>query len=385
MDQGANVILISLFSGFNIAFAILSFFVWKNEKSRELYLYFGVFSLFSALYFLLSGLSITFQIDLYIPIIFCAAIYYGTFPWLILELIENKKKTIPLLLSFIFAFAFFVLLLYDDASDYAAWQVIAHIGLLGLCLIVLYTAVVLKKRKITGANVFMILSFIFIFISFDELISSYTDSIFLSEYITFLAPLDIYPILFTLILGARFSIDFYSTNKMKIKLLQVEINEKQLQLVKAEKLQLQQEIRFKNDDLTSFGVEITKNRDFIKSLHFRILSLEKSDKIGYEDIKGISKTIKTQLLTYNDLNLFNRNVEKVNHAFRAKLKESYPSLTPNEIHLASLLFLKLNTKEIAAIKNISPNSVKVLRYRLRKKLNLETSINLSEFLNNWAN
>lgn len=385
MEQGANVILISLFSGFNIAFAILSFFIWKNEKSRKLYLYFGLFSLFSALYFLLSGLSIAFQLDLFIPIIFCAAIYYGIFPWLILELIETKKKTIPFLLSFIFAFAFFTLIVYDDTSEYAAWQIIAHIGLLGLCLVVVYTAVVLKKRKITGTNVFMVLSVAFIFISFDELISSYTDSIFLSEYITFLAPLDIYPILFTSILGARFSVDFYSTNKMKIKLLEVEINEKQLQLVKAEKLQLQQEIRFKNNDLTSFGVEITKNRDFIKSLHSRLLSFENSDKISYEDLKGISKTIKTQLLTYNDLNLFNRNVEKVNHAFRTKLKESYPSLTPNEIHLASLLFLKLNTKEIAAIKNISPNSVKVLRYRLRKKLNLETSINLSEFLNNWTN
>ena len=385
MDQGANVILISLFSGFNIAFAILSLFIWKNEKSRKLYFYFGLFSLFSALYFLLSASSIAFQIDLYIPIIFCAAIYYGIFPWLILELIENKNKTIPFLLSFIFAFAFFTLILYTETSDYAAWQIIAHIGLLGLCLVVAYTAVVLKKRKITGANVFMVLSVVFIFISFDELISSYTDSIFLSEYITFLAPLDIYPILFTSILGARFSVDFYSTNKMKIKLLEAEINEKQLQLVKAEKIQLQQEIRFKNDDLTSFGVEITKNRDFIKSLHSRLLSLENADKISYEDIKGVSKTIKTQLLTYNDLNLFNRNVEKVNHAFRAKLKESYPSLTPNEIHLASLLFLNLNTKEIAAIKNISPNSVKVLRYRLRKKLNLETSVNLSEFLNNWAN
>ena len=156
--------------------------------------------------------------------------------------------------------------------------------------------------------------------------------------------------------------------------MQSELNEKQLKLTGLEKLRLQQELQFKNKDLTSFGVEITKNREFIKSLYTKLLSVE--------NLREILKNIKSQLLTHNDYNHFNENVEKVNHAFTAKLKKTYPSLTPNEIHLASLLLLKLNTKEIAAIKNISTNSVKVLRHRLRQKLNLETSINLSEFLNN---
>jgi len=385
MDQGTNVILISQFSGFNIAFAILSIFIWKREKSQKLYGYFGVFSLFSGLYFLLSGLSIVFQFDIHIAIILCAAIYYGVFPWLIFELIDFKHSVVPFTLSSIFALAFLVLLIYPDESDYAAWQIIAHIGLLGLCIAVAYTSIVLKQKKIVGANSFMVLTIVFIFLGLEEIISRYSGHKFLTKYLTYMVPLDIYPILFTLIFGARLSVDFYSKNEIQIKLMKSELNEKQLQLTELEKLRLQQEIQFKNKDLTSFGVEITKNRAFIRSLHSKLLSLEKSEKNDFEDLSGILKTIKTQLLTYSDLNHFNENVKKVNHAFRAKLKESYPSLTPNEIHLASLLLLKLNTKEIAAIKNISPNSVKVLRYRLRKKLNLETSINLSEFLNNWAN
>jgi len=97
--------------------------------------------------------------------------------------------------------------------------------------------------------------------------------------------------------------------------------------------------------------------------------------------KEILKIIKSRLIINKDLNYFNGNVKKINHEFVSKLKVAYPDLTPNEIHLASLLRIKLNTKEIAIIKNISPNSVKVLRYRIRKKMNLETSINLSEFLN----
>ena len=162
MNQEANVIFISLFSGFNIAFAILSFFIWKSDNSKKLYFYFGIFSLFSGLYFLLIGLSGVFQLEMRYAIILCAAIYYGIFPWLIFELMENKKRTIPSILSSVFAFAFFVLLIYPDESDYALWQIIAHIGLLGLCGVTAYTSGVFKKKKLKGANSFMLLTFIFI-------------------------------------------------------------------------------------------------------------------------------------------------------------------------------------------------------------------------------
>ena len=167
--------------------------------------------------------------------------------------------------------------------------------------------------------------------------------------------------------------------------MQSELNEKRLKLTELEKISLLQDIQFKNKDLTSFGVEITKNREFIESLYTKLLDIEKSEKFDDDKLIEILKNIKSQLLAHHDYNHFNEQVEKVNHAFRAKLKKSYPSLTHNELHLASLLLLQLNTKEIAAIKNISPNSVKVLRYRLRQKLNLETSINLSEFLTSWVN
>jgi len=385
MDQGTNIIFISLFSGFNIAFAILSFFFWQREKSQKLYWYFGVFSLFSGLYFLLSVVSIVFQLNIFYAIIFCAAIYYGIFPWLIFELTENKNRIFPFLVSLIFAAAFLILILYSDDSDYAVWQIMAHIGLLGLFIAVIYTSTILIKTKQVGGKSFIVLTIIFVLLGLEEIISSITGHKFLTNYLTFMAPLDIYPVLFTLIFGARLSVDFYSKNEIQIELMQNTLNEKQLRITELEKLRLQQEIEFKNKDLTSFGVEITKNRAFLKSIYTKLLTIENSEKIDYENLREILKNIKSQLLTHNDYNHFNENVEKVNHAFTAKLKKAYPSLTPNEIHLASLLLLKLNTKEIATIKNISPNSVKVLRYRLRQKLNLETSINLSEFLNNSIN
>jgi DNA-binding CsgD family transcriptional regulator len=58
----------------------------------------------------------------------------------------------------------------------------------------------------------------------------------------------------------------------------------------------------------------------------------------------------------------------------------YPDLNSNDLRLCALLKLNLDTKEIATIMDISPESVKVARSRLRKKLQLETSDNLSSFI-----
>jgi hypothetical protein len=375
-----NIVILSLFSGINIAFAIMSFFIWKNEKAQKLYFYFGVFSLFSGFYFLLIGVSDVFELNMFNAIIFCAAIYYGIFPWLIFELINKRQRIYSFILSTLFALAFFALILNSGKSNFPTWQIIAHIGLIGLFSVVLYATVIFKKEKLKGANEFLILVILFILLGLEEIISRYSGYQFLTNYITWITPLDIYPLLFTIIIGARLSNDFYSKNKFHIKLLESDLKEKRLKLAELEKKSLQEDLQYKTMDLTNFGIEITKNRAFIESLYTKLLGIKKSSKNDSSDLNEVLKILKSRLIINKELNYFNGNVEKINHAFTSKLKESYPSLTANEIHLASLLRLNLNTKEIATIKNISPDSVKVLRYRLRKKLNLSTPMGLSEFL-----
>jgi DNA-binding CsgD family transcriptional regulator len=68
--------------------------------------------------------------------------------------------------------------------------------------------------------------------------------------------------------------------------------------------------------------------------------------------------------------------------FYSKLLEKYPDLTPNEIKLATLLRLNLSSKQISAITGQSPETIKMGRYRLRKKMNIPTNENLIAFLIN---
>jgi AraC family chitin signaling transcriptional activator len=62
------------------------------------------------------------------------------------------------------------------------------------------------------------------------------------------------------------------------------------------------------------------------------------------------------------------------------LREKYPQLTPKDHRLCAYLRMNLTSKEIAPLMNISVRSVEVARYRLRKKLELDSEVNLVEFM-----
>ncbi|MFM8449201.1 MAG: helix-turn-helix transcriptional regulator, partial [Haliscomenobacter sp.] len=66
--------------------------------------------------------------------------------------------------------------------------------------------------------------------------------------------------------------------------------------------------------------------------------------------------------------------------FLRRLKERFPQITPKDQKLCAYLRLNLSSKEIAPLLGISVRSVEVSRYRLRRKLDLESEDNLTEFL-----
>lgn len=81
-----------------------------------------------------------------------------------------------------------------------------------------------------------------------------------------------------------------------------------------------------------------------------------------------------------DWKLFLIKFEEKHANFFARLKEMYPDLTNNDLRLCACLKLNMDTKEIASLMNATVRSVENNRYRLRKKLGLDSSQNLNEFL-----
>ncbi len=82
------------------------------------------------------------------------------------------------------------------------------------------------------------------------------------------------------------------------------------------------------------------------------------------------------------LGLIQVNLEEIASPFVKTLSSAFHALTPNEIQVADLIKQGKSTKEIAAIMNLSTNTIMTHRYHIRTKLGLKNKkTHLNTFLN----
>ncbi|MFT7157763.1 MAG: tetratricopeptide (TPR) repeat protein [Parvicella sp.] len=164
--------------------------------------------------------------------------------------------------------------------------------------------------------------------------------------------------------------------------LEEQINQNKLEQQKKESSRLETELTNKTQDLTSFALDISRKNEFTISIDDKLKKIRKTADAADKERLLQELILKTNnhLKINSDYQLFQSNIEKVNHQFLKKLHTNYQGLTTNETHLCGLIRLGLTTKEVASIKNISPDSVEVSRYRLRKKLALPEGTDLNLFL-----
>lgn len=144
---------------------------------------------------------------------------------------------------------------------------------------------------------------------------------------------------------------------------------------------LQDELSFKNKELASATMHLVQKgqilqsvRDSLKQLDLK--ALEKSE----SQIRRIVKVINEDIRLDNNWEQFERHFDQVHVDFLKRLRKKYPKLTANDHKLCAYLRMTLSTKEIATIMNISVRGVEISRYRLRKKLELDADVKLSEFI-----
>ena len=79
---------------------------------------------------------------------------------------------------------------------------------------------------------------------------------------------------------------------------------------------------------------------------------------------------------------FLQQFQQMEPDYQQKLMQIVPDISPAELRLAVLIRADLDSKSIAQLLNISLHGVKKSRYRIRKKLDLQTNDSLDKFLKN---
>jgi DNA-binding CsgD family transcriptional regulator len=159
-----------------------------------------------------------------------------------------------------------------------------------------------------------------------------------------------------------------------------EKTEDELEQVKAERLM--DELRFKNKELTSATLHLMQKQQTLSAVRTKIEDLEKKiDRpVLKKEIRRLYSLLNSSDRLEDDWEKFGLLFDQVHVDFLTRLKKMYPNLKPKDRKLCAFLRMNLTTKEIAPLLNISVRGVEISRYRLRKKLDLPTEVNLTEFI-----
>jgi AraC family chitin signaling transcriptional activator len=148
------------------------------------------------------------------------------------------------------------------------------------------------------------------------------------------------------------------------------------ELMQAKNDQLNIDFASKSRELATSTMSIIKKNELLSSIKSELIV--GSDK----GVKSVIKIINKNLNNTDDWQVFKEAFNNADKDFIKKLKLLHISLTPNDLRLCAYLRLNLASKEIAPLLNISPRSVEVKRYRLRKKMNLEHNDSLTDYILN---
>ena len=146
-------------------------------------------------------------------------------------------------------------------------------------------------------------------------------------------------------------------------------------LVEAKNEQLNQRIENKNRELAISTMSMIKKNTLLGSIKDELIQVNE-----LSEVKNVIRNIDKNINDNEDWTYFEEAFNNADKDFLKKIKELHPKLTPNDLRLCAYLRLNLSSKEIASLLNISPKSVEIKRYRLRKRMNLEHKTNLIGYI-----
>ena len=146
-------------------------------------------------------------------------------------------------------------------------------------------------------------------------------------------------------------------------------------------LKMEAEDRAHSKSLTAQTLHVIDKNQMLEDIQAKLKSiLEEDPKEQKKRIRNLIKQIDFNFSHDTDWDDFKQTFERVHQDFFKNIQARSGGLTPAEMKLASLMRLNLNSKEIASSLGISMDSLRISRYRLRKKLNLQKDDSLQQFL-----
>jgi len=171
-------------------------------------------------------------------------------------------------------------------------------------------------------------------------------------------------VLILLMTSAFFVYRYLSKNQMKKRRLEIELRSSKVILA------------VKEQELKNYIIDLANKNSIISKLQSEITK----DNIPESNDLKITQLLEQKILTEDDWEIFKSRFMSIYPHFFTRLKHFKTAFTEAEIRLMVLIYLDLSGKEMAKTLGISPQSVRVCKMRLKKKLQPEGFDSVEVFL-----
>ena len=157
---------------------------------------------------------------------------------------------------------------------------------------------------------------------------------------------------------------------------------KEKELIRLRNEKLNAELSHRSQELANSTMSIINKNEFLMNLKETLKKRKYDLGSRYPDkyYNQIISKIDNNISSMDDWKVFEFHFEKAHEKFLSKLMNKFPRLNHNDLRLCAYLRMNLTSKEIAPLLRITVRGVENHRYKLRKKLNLHTEENLTDFI-----
>ena len=180
----------------------------------------------------------------------------------------------------------------------------------------------------------------------------------------------------------------YSNKKNKLvhqqqmRLMQLEVEKSKEKEIsqQAEKTRIENELKSKERELVSTALQMEQSKEALKLIQHQIKELLQKNPPNEAKLRKVDRNIQLKIKEFDNWDMFYRTFNEIHKDFFKKLKEKHPNLTKTELKYCTFIRIRISSKQIASILNVSMEAVRKTRYRIRKKMDLHSKSSLEDYL-----
>lgn len=176
----------------------------------------------------------------------------------------------------------------------------------------------------------------------------------------------------------------FSLNRQK-EIYDLQALEREQEILQLKNDNLEEEVINKKAELNASILQVAHKNEFLTVLKGRIKKIKsESDESAAKPLRSIVNIINNELHQEDYWEQFQLIFNQTFQDFIKQIETKYPNLTQNDHRLCCFIKMKLNNREITSILNTTLSAIEQAKYRLKKKMALDKSQKLNEYIQQFG-